>query len=128
RRRRATSGALRSGWRFASPPSSRLRAASRPCSRRDAVGSLRAVAVVKSFRAVRYDERWAGPLETNVAPPYDVIGPEERARYLARSPYNVVHLTLPDDEADAARLWQRWLQDGVLARDADSAAWWLSQE
>jgi uncharacterized protein (DUF1015 family) len=86
------------------------------------------VAVVKPFRAVRYDERQAGPLARNVAPPYDVLGPEERARFLARSPFNVVHLTLPDDEADAARLWTTWLDEGVLARDEEPAAWWLSQE
>ena len=31
------------------------------------------MAVVKPFRALRYDEAAAGPLETLVAPPYDVI-------------------------------------------------------
>jgi len=56
------------------------------------------VAEIRPFRAVRYDESRAGPLETLVAPPYDVVGPEERLDYLARSPYNVVHLTLPDSE------------------------------
>ena len=61
------------------------------------------MADVKPFRALRYDEANAGELETLVAPPYDVITPPERAsEYLARSPYNVVHLTLPDSEADAA--------------------------
>ena len=86
------------------------------------------MAVVKPFRAVRYDERRAGPLDTLVAPPYDVIGPEERARYLARNPYNVVHLTLPDGEAEAARLWADWLREGVLSREDEPASWWLSQE
>src|SRR5262249_45433202 len=64
-----------------------------------AAGRLGFVAQVKPFRAVRYDERRAGPIEALVAPPYDVISPVERTEYLARSPYNVVHLTLPDDEA-----------------------------
>ena len=36
------------------------------------------MAVVKPFRAERYDEQSAGPLEELVAPPYDVISPEER--------------------------------------------------
>src|SRR6266705_710532 len=48
------------------------------------------MAVVKPFRAERYDESKAGPLERLVAPPYDVISPEQRKEYLARSPYNVV--------------------------------------
>ena len=37
------------------------------------------MAVVKPFRAERYDEQSAGPLEQLVAPPYDVISPEERS-------------------------------------------------
>ena len=36
------------------------------------------MADVKPFRALRYDERVAGPLESLVAPPYDVISAEQR--------------------------------------------------
>jgi uncharacterized protein (DUF1015 family) len=85
------------------------------------------VATVKPFRAVRYDERKAGPLESLVAPPYDVLGPAEREAYRARSPYNVVHLTLPDDYERAGRLWREWLDAGVLVREEAPALWWLSQ-
>src|SRR6266513_2795871 len=80
------------------------------------------MAVVRPFRAERYDESKAGPLERLVAPPYDVISPAEREEYLARSPYNVVHLTLPDDEAQAARDLGDWRAEGVLARDAQPGA------
>jgi uncharacterized protein (DUF1015 family) len=89
---------------------------------------LTVVADVRPFRAERYDEAKAGPLEQLVAPPYDVISPAEREQYLARSPYNVVHLTLPDDEEQAARELDDWRASGVLARDAHSSAWLLSQE
>jgi uncharacterized protein (DUF1015 family) len=85
------------------------------------------VAVVKSFRALRYDERRAGPLASLVAPPYDVISPEERAHYLARSPYNVVRLTLPDEEVEAARELESWRREGILVRDEWPALWWLAQ-
>src|ERR1043166_8090057 len=74
------------------------------------------MAEVKPFQAVRYAER-AGPLEGLVAPPYDVISPEQREELRARSPYNVVHLTLPDDEAEAGRLWSDWRAEGVLAAE-----------
>ena len=84
------------------------------------------MAEVKPFRAVRYGER-AGPLEALVAPPYDVISPEQRDELHARSPYNVVHLTLPDDDAEAGRLWTEWRREGVLADD-EPAFWWLSQD
>ena len=86
------------------------------------------MARVRPFNAVRYDERSAGPLERLIAPPYDVLGPEERERYLAESPYNVVHLTLPDDEERAAGLWRDWLAEGILARDDEPALWWLEQD
>jgi uncharacterized protein (DUF1015 family) len=89
---------------------------------------LTVVADVRPFRAERYDEAKAGPLERLVAPPYDVITPAERDRYLARSPYNVVHLTLPDDEQQAARDLAEWRAQGVLARDSDPSAWLLSQD
>ncbi len=86
------------------------------------------MADVRPFRALRYDEAKVGPLEALVAPPYDVISEDERAGYLARSPYNVVHLTLPDSEQAAARAFAEWQRDGVLARDAEPAYWLLSQE
>src|SRR5919204_1656629 len=85
------------------------------------------MAEVRPFRAVRYGEP-AGPLETVVAPPYDVISPEQREELRARSPYNVVHLTLPDDEAEVRRLWSEWRKDGVLVEDGEPGFFWLSQD
>ncbi len=85
------------------------------------------MAEVKPFWAERYDEAKAGPLERLVAPPYDVISPSEREDYLSRSPYNVVHLTLPDDEQQAGRDLAEWRAQGVVARDEEPAFWFLSQ-
>jgi uncharacterized protein (DUF1015 family) len=82
---------------------------------------------IKPFRALRYDTEQAGPLEDLVAPPYDVIGPAEREEYLARSPYNVVHLTLPDSEEEAGRSLRSWGESGVLATE-EPAFWALSQD
>jgi uncharacterized protein (DUF1015 family) len=86
------------------------------------------MALVKPFRAERYDESKAGPLAELVAPPYDVISPEQREEYLARSPFNVVHLTLPDDEEQAGRDVAAWREQGVLARDSEPGFWLLSQD
>jgi uncharacterized protein (DUF1015 family) len=83
---------------------------------------------IKPFRGLRYDERRAGPLEQLVAPPYDVIGPEERDAYRSRSPYNVVHLTLPDSEAEAGRLFRSWRESEVLTGDPEPSYWALSQD
>ena len=86
------------------------------------------MADVRPFRAERYDEGKAGPLDQLVAPPYDVISAEERDDYLARSQYNVVHLTLPDDEQRAARQLADWRRAGVLVRDREPTYWYLSQD
>ena len=82
---------------------------------------------IKPFRALRYETDVAGPLEELIAPPYDVIGPEERARFLEQSPYNVVHLTLPDSEEDAGRIYREWREQGALTAEP-GAFWALSQD
>jgi uncharacterized protein (DUF1015 family) len=94
---------------------------------REPVGTLPAMAVVKPFRALRFDESVAGPLETLVAPPYDVITDEQREELKARSPHNVVRLTLPDSEDEAARLLDDWRADGVLVEEPP-AVWALEQD
>jgi uncharacterized protein (DUF1015 family) len=86
------------------------------------------VARVKPFRAVRYDERKAGPLGSLLALPYDVIGPEQREAYLASSLYNVVRLILPDTCDEAARLFAEWRQEGILTEEDEDAVWWLRQD
>jgi uncharacterized protein (DUF1015 family) len=83
------------------------------------------MARIRPFRALRYD---VPDLAAVVAPPYDVISGEERAEYLARSPYNIVHLTLPDSEEQAARDLARWQDEGVLVREPEPSYWWLSQD
>jgi uncharacterized protein (DUF1015 family) len=85
------------------------------------------LAEIKPFRAVRFADQ-AGPLETLVAPPYDVISPAERDQLAARNEHNVVHLTLPPDEPKAGRLWHDWLADGSLVEDGEQGFWWLSQD
>jgi uncharacterized protein (DUF1015 family) len=83
------------------------------------------MARIRPFRALRYD---VPDLAEVVAPPYDVISEEERAGYLARSPHNVVHLTLPASEEQAARDLAAWQEEGVLVRDPAPSYWWLSQD
>jgi uncharacterized protein (DUF1015 family) len=83
------------------------------------------MATVRPFRALRY----AVPdLADVVAPPYDVISERQRAEYLARSPYNVVRLTLPDDEQQAARDLAAWRESGVLVEEHEPSYWWLAQD
>src|SRR5207245_8359314 len=77
--------------------------------------------------ALRYDEGVAGPLADLVAAPYDVIDDRARREYLERSPYNVVHLTLPDTPEEAGRTLAEWRGKGVLRAD-EEALWFLAQD
>jgi len=85
------------------------------------------MAEIAPLTPLRYDAaRLAGGLASVVAPPYDVISPEERAALAARDPRNVVRLILPEGEGDsryanAAALLARWRDEGTLVRDADPA-------
>ena len=85
------------------------------------------VAELRPFAALRYDEERAGPLESLVAPPYDVLSEHERQAYLEKSPYNVVHLTLPDSEEQAASDFAAWREQGVL-REETPSFWALEQD
>jgi uncharacterized protein (DUF1015 family) len=94
------------------------------------------VPVVRPFRALRFAPDVVPDLAAVVAPPYDVIGPEEHRRLLARDPRNVVRLDLPTvepgDEPDdryrrAARLLSSWRTDGTLHRDPRPALYAYEQ-
>jgi uncharacterized protein (DUF1015 family) len=86
------------------------------------------MATIRPFRALRYDEAVAGPLAGLVAPPYDVISGEQREELKGRSPHNVVRLTLPDSEEEAAGDLERWRESGVLVEEDEPSYWWLEQE
>jgi uncharacterized protein (DUF1015 family) len=81
--------------------------------------------VLTPFRALRYDAS-AGSLEDLVAPPYDVIGSDERDELAGRNPHNVVHLTLPESPDAAAKALADWRTEGVL-REEEPALWWVEQ-
>ena len=81
---------------------------------------------IRPFRALRYVPETVGDLSAVVAPPYDVLSADDRARYLARHPANVVRLDAPvaepgDAEDDryrrAARQLAAWRSDGTLHKD-----------
>jgi len=76
------------------------------------------------FAGVRYDLDRVD-LDDVVAPPYDVIGPEDQTAFEARSPFNVVHIDLAREESGhdryttAGRRFDDWLAQGVLRTDSE---------
>ena len=81
--------------------------------------------MLSPFRALRFDAS-AGDLADLVAPPYDVIGPDEREELASQSPHNIVHLTLPGSPEESAEALAGWRADGVL-REEEPALWWIEQ-
>jgi uncharacterized protein (DUF1015 family) len=78
------------------------------------------MADVRAFHAVRYAA--TEPLESVLAPPYDVLTDAEVAGYRAMSPHNVVRLTRPGlDYAGASRSLHEWVSEGVLEEDPEPA-------
>lgn len=87
----------------------------------------RAVPGFEPFAGLRYDP--SVPLDAVIAPPYDVVGPEQRARLAARHRANAIHVELPvpdpasglDRYAHAAALLDQWVEEGLLLGDAAPA-------
>ncbi len=81
---------------------------------------------LRPFRALRFDAA-ASDLSAVLAPPYDIIDPDQRRRLLEQDPHNVVRIELPadlgratdEDYRSAARTLEAWQRDGVLVRDAE---------
>jgi uncharacterized protein (DUF1015 family) len=91
---------------------------------------------IRPFRALRYSRELVEDLSLVVAPPYDVISPDQHRRLLARDPRNVVRLDLPQDEPGdpederyrrAGRTLAAWRSEGVLRRDPRPALYAYEQ-
>ncbi len=88
--------------------------------------------LVTPFRGERYAAKER--LSALIAPPYDVISQEDRARYAARDPHNIVHLILPeaapgeDRYARAAATLAAWRGAGVLVTDAAESVYVVAQD
>lgn len=82
------------------------------------------MARLEPFRGTTYDPARVSAEEV-VAPPYDVVGPAERARLAARSPYNAIHVELPEDPGGGDRyeragwLFSSWRDEGILRRSSE---------
>ena len=96
------------------------------------------MAEVRPFRGWRYDLSQVGDLSDVVAPPYDVISPEQQEALYKLHPCNVVRLILNRDEPGdtgsderyqrAAAFLRRWIQEGVLAQDREESLYVYHQE
>jgi uncharacterized protein (DUF1015 family) len=82
---------------------------------------------IKAFKALRLDAAVVGDLGRCIAPPYDVIDERQREKLYNSSEYNIVRITKEkagaqnstngDQYTRAGRLFNEWLEKGVLKAD-----------
>ncbi|MEW5800196.1 MAG: DUF1015 domain-containing protein [Bacteroidota bacterium] len=87
------------------------------------------MATIKPFRAIRYNQNKV-TMASVVAPPYDVISPEQQNGYYDKDPFNVVRLILGREEdrySAAAKTYDEWQRQEVLIRDAQPSIYPLVQ-
>jgi uncharacterized protein (DUF1015 family) len=96
------------------------------------------MAIVIPFRGILYNQEKVGDCKQVTAPPYDIISPEQQDRYYEKSEFNVIRLILakqsPDDTQEnnrytrAAKSFNQWQADSILARDKEPALYFYHQE
>ncbi|HTR82212.1 MAG TPA: DUF1015 domain-containing protein [Bacteroidota bacterium] len=85
--------------------------------------------LIKPFRGIRYNQSNVN-INTVVAPPYDVISPEQQDQLYNKDPHNIVRLILgreADRYSSSAQTFAEWQKSGVLQRDAQPAIYALVQ-
>ena len=87
---------------------------------------------IAAFRALRFNVSRLPETARVIAPPYDVISPEQRAVLEAQHERNIVHLDLPRGEGDAkydnARaMLDAWMAEGSLREDGEPAIYRYEQ-
>lgn len=96
------------------------------------------MAEIAPFRGTIYNNIKMNDLRSLVAPPYDVVTPEEQAAYHASHPNNIMHLTLgaslPEDKHPydwhrrSAQSFRQWLAEETLVRQTEPAIYYAETD
>jgi uncharacterized protein (DUF1015 family) len=90
------------------------------------------------FNGLLYNLEIVGSLDEVTAPPYDVISPDQQEALYQKNPHNVVRLIFgkgSDQDSDtdnrytrSAKVFECWINEGVLKRDDEPGLYLYSQE
>ncbi|MBL7154766.1 MAG: DUF1015 domain-containing protein [Phycisphaerae bacterium] len=93
---------------------------------------------IRPFRAFRFDSAVVGDAGRCVAPPYDVISPEQQQSLYEQNEYNIVRIIKAkadpsDNDSDnrytrAADYLNGWIESGALKQDATDAIYAYAQD
>ncbi|HBG22469.1 MAG TPA: DUF1015 domain-containing protein, partial [Peptococcaceae bacterium] len=96
------------------------------------------MAKVLPFKGIRYNLEKVKNISDVITPPYDVIDDKAQKNYYKKNPYNSIRLELgyqfPDDSENenrytrAACHFRKWLEEGVLIREAMDALYLYEQQ
>ncbi|MBN2374381.1 DUF1015 domain-containing protein [bacterium] len=96
------------------------------------------MADIKPFKGITYNNEIIKNMSLVIAPPYDVISPEEQDQLYGQSLYNIIRLIkgkeLPGDNPEndpctrANNYFQEWLRDKILVQDKDECFYALQDE
>ena len=89
------------------------------------------MAVIRSFKGLRYNTDIAGDLNSLVCPPYDIISDAQREEFINENVHNIIRLEKPVGENcydAAAEELDKWLNSGVLVRDDKSCIYVYEME
>jgi uncharacterized protein (DUF1015 family) len=87
------------------------------------------MAHIVPFKGIRYSQAKV-EMKHVVAPPYDIISPEQQNRLYDESPYNVVRLILGREEdryTSAAGYYSKWRDEKILFQDPEPTLYLLAQ-
>lgn len=81
------------------------------------------MAEIKAFKGLRFTDK-AGEIGKVCCPPYDIISPEQKKKYITENPHNIIRLELPktandtDEAYGKARAYlNEWLDEEILKCD-----------
>lgn len=74
------------------------------------------MAVIRPFRAWRYNEAKISDINLKFSPLFDVVSPEQ-LRELYKIPNNSIHLSVPQSQDEAVAKLREWKQVGIIQQD-----------
>ena len=74
------------------------------------------MALIRPFRAWRYQPELAQRIDTLISPPFDTVSAQQQSA-LYQEPYNSIYLSVPPSNEQAARTLRDWKTRGILQQD-----------
>lgn len=74
------------------------------------------MAIIKPFRAWRYNRDLSTKIEELASPLFDVVSKKQREA-LYNNPYNSIHISVPRDIETQKKTVEKWKEEGVIVQD-----------